>query len=110
MQPFMLLPLSYTMKKDKGNKGLLDGKRFESLEREKRCWLQNLSRKKALQLEEKMLSSRLVLEWRDNFPRDNPGLPCDGAEETPNAMSIALLDACKKTVNSLNSGRDLPRD
>ena len=72
MQPFMLLPLSYTMKKDKGNKGLLDGKRFESLEREKRCWLQNLSRKKALQLEEKMLSSRLVLEWRDDFPRDNP--------------------------------------
>jgi hypothetical protein len=45
------------MKKDKGNKGLLGGKRFESLEREKRCWLRNLSPKKALQLEEKMLSS-----------------------------------------------------
>ncbi len=60
------------MRKAKANKGLLDQKRFEALEREKRRWLQNLSRKKALELEEKMLSSRLVLEWRDNFPRDNP--------------------------------------
>jgi hypothetical protein len=60
------------MRKAKGNKGMLDRERFEALEREKRRWLQNLSRKKALQLEEKMLSSRLVLEWRDNFPRDNP--------------------------------------
>jgi hypothetical protein len=60
------------MRKAKGNKGLLDQRRFESLEREKERWLQNLSRRKALELEEKMLSSRLVLEWRDNFPRDNP--------------------------------------
>jgi len=64
--------MSRTMKRDKGNKGLLDGKRFESLERQKRRWLQNLSQKEALQLEEKMLSSRLILEWRDNFPPDTP--------------------------------------
>jgi hypothetical protein len=60
------------MKKGKGNKGLLDNKRFEFLEREKRRWLRSLSWKKALQLEEKMLSSKLILEWRDNFPGDNP--------------------------------------
>jgi hypothetical protein len=61
-----------TMKKAKGNKGLLDQKRFESLEREKRRWLQTLSWKKAIRLEEKMLSSRLILEWLDNFPEDKP--------------------------------------
>ena len=60
------------MKKGKGNKSLLDGKRFEALERDKRRWLQGLSRKKALRLEERMLSSKLVLEWRDNFPPDSP--------------------------------------
>lgn len=60
------------MKKAKGNKGLLDQKRFESLEQEKRRWLQTLSLKKAIQLEEKMLSSRLILEWLDNFPEDKP--------------------------------------
>jgi hypothetical protein len=60
------------MKKGKGNKGLLDNKRFEFLEREKRRWLRSLSWKKALQLEEKMLSSKLILEWRDNFPADSP--------------------------------------
>ncbi|OHB63928.1 MAG: hypothetical protein A2168_01010 [Planctomycetes bacterium RBG_13_50_24] len=61
-----------TMKKAKGNKGLLDQTRFESLEREKRRWLQTLSWKKAIQLEEKMLSSRLILEWLDNFTEDKP--------------------------------------
>ena len=60
------------MKKAKGNKGLLDQKRFESLEREKEQWLRTLSWKKAIRLEEKMLSSKLVLEWRDNFSQDNP--------------------------------------
>jgi hypothetical protein len=60
------------MKKAKGNKGLLDQTRFESLEREKRRWLQTLSWKKAIQLEEKMLSSRLILEWLDNFTEDKP--------------------------------------
>jgi len=60
------------MKKAKGNKGLLDQKRFESLEREKRRWLRNLSWKEAIRLEEKMLSSRLILEWFDNFTEDKP--------------------------------------
>jgi hypothetical protein len=60
------------MKKVKGNKGLLDKRRFERLEREKEHWLRTLSWKKAIRLEEKMLSSKLILEWRDNFPQDNP--------------------------------------
>jgi hypothetical protein len=60
------------MRKAKGNKCLLDGKRFEALEREKRRWLRTLSWKEALKLEEKMLSSKLILEWRDNSPEDNP--------------------------------------
>ena len=63
---------SHTMKKAVGNKGLLDRKRFESLEQEKKRWLRTLSWKKALRLEEKMLSSKLVLEWRDNFSQDSP--------------------------------------
>jgi len=60
------------MKKAKGNKGLLDKKRFEELEREKKRWLRTLSWKKAIRLEEKMLSSELILEWRDNFSPDSP--------------------------------------
>jgi hypothetical protein len=60
------------MKKVVGNKGLLDKKRFESLEREKERWLRTLTWKKAIRLEEKMLSSTLVLEWRSNFLQDNP--------------------------------------
>jgi len=60
------------MKKAKGNKGLLDQKRFEALEQEKKQWLRNLSWEKALRLEEKMLSSELVLEWRKNFSQDSP--------------------------------------
>ncbi len=60
------------MKKVKGNKGLLDKRRFESLEQEKKRWLRTLSWEKALRLEEKMLSSKLVLELRDNFSQDSP--------------------------------------
>jgi hypothetical protein len=60
------------MKKVKGNKGLLDQKRFESLEREKRRWLKSLSRKKAIRLAEDMLSCTFVDEWLDNFPQDKP--------------------------------------
>lgn len=60
------------MKKAKGNKGLLDQKRFESLEREKKRWLQTLSWKKAIRIEEDMLSCSLVDEWRDNLPEDKP--------------------------------------
>jgi hypothetical protein len=60
------------MKKTKGNKGLLDKSRFAQMEQDKERWLRNLSWKKALRLEEKMLSSKLILEWRDNFSQDNP--------------------------------------
>jgi hypothetical protein len=60
------------MEKAKGNKGLLDRKRFEFLEREKRRWLRNLSWKKAIRLAEDMLSCPLVDEWLDNFPEDKP--------------------------------------
>jgi hypothetical protein len=60
------------MRKAKGNKDLLDKRRFEGLEREKERWLRTLSRRKALRLEEAMLSSKFILEWRDNFPEDKP--------------------------------------
>ncbi len=60
------------MKKAKGNKGLLDQKRFEALEREKRRWLQSLSWRKAIRLAEDMLACPLVDEWLDNFPEDKP--------------------------------------
>jgi hypothetical protein len=60
------------MRKAKNNKGLLDKKRFEGLQRDKVRWLRNLSWKKAIQLTEKMMSSPLVSEWKDNFPEDHP--------------------------------------
>lgn len=60
------------MKKAKGNQGLLDKKRFEELEREKKRWLRTLSWKKAIRLAEDMLSCPLVDEWLDNFPEDKP--------------------------------------
>lgn len=60
------------MKAIKGNKYLLDKKRFEGLEREKEHWLRTLSRKKAIRLAEDMLSCTLVDEWRDNFSEDYP--------------------------------------
>ncbi|MBN2020427.1 MAG: hypothetical protein JW749_09400 [Sedimentisphaerales bacterium] len=60
------------MKKIKGNKGLLEKSRFAEMEREKERWLRGLSWKKALRLEEKMLSSKLIIEWRDNFSQDKP--------------------------------------
>ena len=60
------------MKKAKGNKGLLDQKRFEALEREKKQWLRTLSWEKAILLAEDMLSCALVDELLDNFPDDKP--------------------------------------
>lgn len=60
------------MEKAKGNKGLLDKKRFEGLDREKKRWLRTLSRKKAIRLAEDMLSCPLVDEWLDHFPEDKP--------------------------------------
>jgi len=59
-------------KRFKDNKALLDKSRFEKSEQEKKQWLRNLSWKKALRLEESLLSSELIWEWRKNFPEDNP--------------------------------------
>ncbi len=58
--------------KVKNNKGLLDKKRFEIWEKEKISWLKNLTFKKALKLEERLLSSEFIWEWRKNFLPDNP--------------------------------------
>jgi len=60
------------MKHSKGDKGLLNKKRFEKSEEEKKQWLRNLSWKKALRLEESLISSELIWEWRRNFSEDNP--------------------------------------
>lgn len=60
------------MKKVKGNLGLLNQKRFEKLEQQRKRRLRKLSWKEAIRLEEKMLSSKLILEWRKNFSRDKP--------------------------------------
>jgi hypothetical protein len=60
------------MEKAKGNKGLLDGKRFEKWERQRRQRLRKLSWKKAIRLAEDMLATPLVDEWRDNSPEDHP--------------------------------------
>lgn len=53
-------------------KGLLDKKNFKVWEDEKKRWLKNLSWKKALRLEESLLSSSLIWKWRKNFFADNP--------------------------------------
>jgi hypothetical protein len=60
------------MKKAKGNWGLLNNKRFEKWEQERKQRLRKLSWKKAIRLEEKMLSSELIWEWRKNFTKDKP--------------------------------------
>jgi hypothetical protein len=60
------------MSKAKGNWGLLNQKRFEQWERERKQRLRKLSWKKAIRLEEKMLSSKLIWEWRKNFSQDKP--------------------------------------
>jgi len=60
------------MRQFKPNKGLWDKKRFAWLEKEKREWLKNLSMKKAIRLEESLISSSFIWEWRKNFSEDNP--------------------------------------
>jgi len=60
------------MRKAKGNMGLLDKSRFAQMEREREHRLRSLSWKKAIRLEEKMLSSELIWEWRKNFAQDKP--------------------------------------
>jgi len=60
------------MKRLKGNKALLDKRRFEGLQQDKVRWLRNLSWKKAIRLTEEMMPSPLVGEWKDNLPEDHP--------------------------------------
>lgn len=60
------------METSKGNKGLLDKKRFEQWDKQRKQRLRKLTRKKAIRLAEEMLATPLVDEWRDNFPEDHP--------------------------------------
>lgn len=60
------------MKKYKQNAGLLDSKRFQKQNREHKIWLKNLSYNEAITLEEKLISSYLIWEWRNNFIEDTP--------------------------------------
>jgi hypothetical protein len=60
------------MKKPKGNKGLLDKRRFENLERERIHQLRATSLKKGARIAEEMLSCPLANEWQDNFSKNSP--------------------------------------
>jgi len=60
------------MNNSKGNKGLLNQKRFEQWARQRKQRLRKLSPKKAIRLAEEMLATSLLDEWRDNFPQDHP--------------------------------------
>jgi len=76
-RPFYLTEQAYVdtiklMEKPKGNKGLLDQKRFEQWNKQRKQRLRKLSRKKAIHLAEEMLATPLIDEWRDNFPEDHP--------------------------------------
>jgi hypothetical protein len=42
------------------------------LEKEKKEYLKNLSMEKAIRLEESLISSSFIWEWRKNFSKDNP--------------------------------------
>lgn len=57
---------------NKVKQGLLDKERFLVWAKEKKRWLRNLSGKKAIKLEEALLSSSLIWKWRKNFLKDNP--------------------------------------
>lgn len=52
--------------------GLFNKKRFEWMEEEKKLWLKNLTMEKALKLEEALISSEFIWEFRKNFFEDNP--------------------------------------
>jgi len=56
----------------KSLKGILNKNNFKFLEREKARWLRNLSLRKAVQLEEMLLSCGLLREWHDNLFADKP--------------------------------------
>ncbi|MEW6608451.1 MAG: hypothetical protein AB1414_13570 [bacterium] len=59
------------MKKGK-NKGLLDKKRFEWIEEERKKELRNLTMDMAVKQVERFLSSRFVLELKGSFRNDTP--------------------------------------
>jgi hypothetical protein len=46
--------------------------RFKDLENERRVWLENLSLRKAVKLQEMLTRSSLIWELRKNFLPDNP--------------------------------------
>lgn len=54
------------------NKSLLENERFLFWEKEKKLWLQNLSFRRAVKLEENLISSSLIWELRKNFFPDKP--------------------------------------
>ena len=54
------------------NKPLWDKNRFTAWAKEKRFWLENLTLRKAVKMEEGFLSSSLIWELRKNFFSDNP--------------------------------------
>lgn len=60
------------MKTSKGNVALWNKNRFFMWEKEKNLWLRNLSWRKALKMEEGMLSSSFIWLWRKDFPPDRP--------------------------------------
>ena len=59
------------MKKVLGNKGLLDKKRFEPMEEERRRWLRGLTMKESIRLTEKMLRT-VTPECREESDKDWP--------------------------------------
>lgn len=56
-------------------------KNFKVWERKKMVELENLSLKKALRLEESLLSSSLIWQWRKNFFKDSPICLKDGLKK-----------------------------
>ncbi len=56
----------------KGNKQLLDGKRFKWLEKRKVEYLRNLSLKESVRIFESLTSPQILEEFIDNFFPDNP--------------------------------------
>lgn len=61
------------MKKFKSNKGLFDKKRFEEFEKEKIRWLKKLSMKRAIEIEEDLLSFESSLrKFHKKSISDNP--------------------------------------
>lgn len=55
-----------------GNKGLLNKKRFEWMEKEKVKYLRNLSLKESVRIFESLTSPGILAEFVDTFLQDNP--------------------------------------